>query len=151
MLKYKKEEELKQLKREEEFAVRLKKIQDKMNAMADTVVRNENEKRLKEERRILELQMEKEKKDMLEERDRKSRILNQNVNVNKYLMDQMEQKKETKIKLKHEDKLLQERLLNDIKIKQELDDEKARTHKESLNYNREFILKQASEKKTRGL
>lgn len=45
-------EDQKMRKREAEFELRMKKIQDKMDAMADTVVKNENEKRLKEEKRI---------------------------------------------------------------------------------------------------
>jgi len=68
--------------REEDFAKRLKKIQDKMNAMADTVVRNDNEKRIMEERRIMQLQMEKEMKDLQDERDRKQRLYLNNINVN---------------------------------------------------------------------
>lgn len=54
-----------------------------MDAMADTVVRNENEKRLREEKRLLQLQQEKEMNDLKEERERKLRILEQNININK--------------------------------------------------------------------
>jgi len=52
----------------------MKKIQDKMDAMADTVVKNENEKRLKEEKRIYQLQHEKDMQDMIVEKERKQRI-----------------------------------------------------------------------------
>jgi len=61
-------------KREAEFELRMKKIQDKMDAMADTVVKNENEKRLKEEKRIYQLQHEKDMQDMIVEKERKQRI-----------------------------------------------------------------------------
>jgi len=75
-------EDRKMKQREKEFAERLQKIQDKMNAMADTVVKNENEKRLKEEKRLLILQMEKAERDAKDERDRKIRIFNQNLEIN---------------------------------------------------------------------
>jgi len=71
-------EEKLQQQREREFKQRLDKIQAKMSKMADTVVKNEREKQLKEERRLLALQTEKEKRDLQEEQDRSNRILNQN-------------------------------------------------------------------------
>jgi len=67
-------EDQKMRKREAEFELRMKKIQDKMDAMADTVVKNENEKRLKEEKRIYQLQHEKDMQDMIVEKERKQRI-----------------------------------------------------------------------------
>lgn len=69
--------------REAEFAARLKKIQDKMNAMAETVVKDENEKRLNEERRILQLQMQKDMQDLKDEREKKQRLFETNINVNR--------------------------------------------------------------------
>lgn len=52
-------EERLQRQRETEFRNRLDKIQAKMSKMADTVVKNERDKQLKEERRLLALQTEK--------------------------------------------------------------------------------------------
>lgn len=74
-------EERMQRQRELEFKTRLDKIQAKMSKMADTVVKNERDKQLKEERRLLALQSEKEKRDIAEENNRKNRILNQNVMI----------------------------------------------------------------------
>lgn len=71
-------EEKLQRQREEEFNRRLEKIQSKMSKMADTVVKNAREKELKEERRILALQTEKERQEIQDEKDRKSRQFNQN-------------------------------------------------------------------------
>jgi len=71
-------EERLQQQREREFKQRLDKIQAKMSKMEDTVVKNEREKQLKEERRLLALQTEKEKHDLQEEHDRKNKILTQN-------------------------------------------------------------------------
>ena len=62
------EERRKEKHREDEFAARMKKIQDKMDRMADTVVRNEKEKIIAEERRLLQLTMEREQKIAEEEK-----------------------------------------------------------------------------------
>jgi len=56
------EEERKDQMRQEQFNTRLKKIQDKMDRMADTVVKNEREQIIAEEKRILQLQLEREDK-----------------------------------------------------------------------------------------
>lgn len=71
-------EERLQRQREAEFNARLQRIQAKMSKMADTVVKNEKDKMLQEERRLLALQTEKERSDLKEENDRKNRILTQN-------------------------------------------------------------------------
>lgn len=51
--------------------------------MADTVVKNEKEKILKEERRLLQYQQEKDRKDIEDEKERKERIREQNKEINK--------------------------------------------------------------------
>jgi len=61
----------------------MKRIQEKMDAMADTVVKNEKEKILKEERRLLQYQQEKDRKDIEDEKERKERIREQNKEINK--------------------------------------------------------------------
>lgn len=71
-------EERLQRQREAEFKARLDKIQAKMAKMADTVVKNEKDKQLQEERRLLAMQTEKERRDLQDEQSRKHRILSQN-------------------------------------------------------------------------
>lgn len=71
-------EEKLQRTREMEFNQRLARIQAKMSKMADTVVKNNRDKELKEERRLLALQTEKERQDIEDEKNRKNRIFNQN-------------------------------------------------------------------------
>jgi len=71
-------EEKMQRQREAEFNKRLEKIQAKMSKMADGVVKNAKEKELKEERRLLALQTEKERMEIQDEKDRKNRQVNQN-------------------------------------------------------------------------
>jgi len=68
--------------RQDEFDNRMKKIQEKMDLMSNTVVWNENEKRLKEEKRLLQIQHDKDIQDMIVERERKQRTLNQNIHTN---------------------------------------------------------------------
>jgi predicted metal-dependent phosphoesterase TrpH len=53
MIEYIKNEEIKTKLREDEFKMRLNKIQAKMDKMANTVVKNENERKLKEELKLL--------------------------------------------------------------------------------------------------
>jgi len=74
-------EERLQRQREEEFNKRLEKIQAKMSKMADTVVKNARDKELKEERRLLALQTEKERQEIQDEKNRKNRVLNQNIMI----------------------------------------------------------------------
>jgi len=71
-------EEKLQRTREAEFNRRLEKIQAKMSKMADTVVKHARDKELKEERRLLALQTEKERQEIKDEKDRKNRTFNQN-------------------------------------------------------------------------
>jgi len=71
-------EEKNQRQREAEFKTRLDRIQLKMAKMADTVVKNERDKQLKEERRLLALQSEKERREIQDENDRKNRLFSQN-------------------------------------------------------------------------
>lgn len=80
--KYIESEALKQQLREEEFAQRLKKIQSKMDRMADTVVKNENEKRVKEERRLLQIQTANDKKNIEVEQEKKRQSLMKNIEIN---------------------------------------------------------------------
>lgn len=112
MQRYIVNEDRKMHQREVEFQERIKKIQDKMNAMADTVVKNENEKRLKEERRLLQLQAEKEARDIQDELSRKDRIRRENKEINNYLMAQMEERKQRKIDNFVKDKEMQHALLD---------------------------------------
>lgn len=104
-------EEEKERKREAEFKTRIDKIQAKMSKMADTVVKNERDKQLKEERRLLALQTEKERRDLQEEQDRKNRLLNQNRHVQSFLSTQITSKQESKVKEKNKDKILYEKML----------------------------------------
>lgn len=93
MQKYIEIEAQKQKKREDDFQGRLKQIQDKMDRMADTVVRNDKEKMIAEEQRLLQLQAEKEMREIQEERERKTKILEHNRMINMHLCDQIDQKK----------------------------------------------------------
>lgn len=111
-------------RREEEFAARLQKIQDKMNAMADTVVKNENEKRIREEKRLLLLQQEKDLRDAEEERLRKERIKRENLNINKYLMNQMDERQRKKLDEQNRDKEIQSNLLAKNEQKRQEDEQK---------------------------
>ena len=111
-------------RREEEFAARLQKIQDKMNAMADTVVKNENEKRIREEKRLLLLQQEKDLRDAEEERLRKERIKRENLNINKYLMNQMDERQRKKLEEQNRDKEIQSNLLAKNEQKRQEDEER---------------------------
>lgn len=54
MIDYVKNEEKKTKLREEEFQLRLNKIQAKMDSMANTVVKNERERLLKEELKLVD-------------------------------------------------------------------------------------------------
>lgn len=148
MQDYIENEDRKMRQREREFEERLQKIQDKMNKMADTVVRNENEKRLKEERRLLQLQHDKEEREIREERERKIRAFEQNVQINKYLMDQMNQRQEQKQRDLQRDKELQHNLLEKNRRLKEQDDSKNAQYHEELRRNRDFVLKQAEDKRT---
>lgn len=90
--------------------------------MADTVVRNDREKMIAEEQRLLQMQAEKEMREIEEERERKSKILEHNRMINLQLMDQMEQKVQKKQNLKDDDFKMQTDLLNDNRMKQDADD-----------------------------
>lgn len=97
-------EEKIQRQRENEFKARLDKIQKKMATMADTVVKNERDKRLSEERRLLALQSEKERVELEEETKRKNKQITQNRMVQNYLNNQMEFKKEKKVNERQKDR-----------------------------------------------
>lgn len=120
-------EEKLQRQRESEFKARLDKIQAKMSKMADTVVKNQRDKELREERRLLALQTEKERADLTEENNRKNRIMNQNQMIQDYLKKQMDDKQENKVKEKQNDKSLAERMIQ--KTRNDLDEEE-RHHQE---------------------
>lgn len=124
MQKYIEIEAQKQKKREDDFQGRLKQIQDKMDRMADTVVRNDKEKMIAEEQRLLQLQAEKEMREIQEERERKTKILEHNRMINMHLCDQIDQKNMKKQELKNDDIRMQEELLADNRRKQERDDNK---------------------------
>jgi len=137
MQKYIEIEAQKQKKREDDFQGRLKQIQDKMDRMADTVVRNDKEKMIAEEQRLLQLQAEKEMREIQEERERKTKILEHNRMINMHLCDQIDQKNMKKQELKNDDIRMQEELLADNRRKQELDDNKRSMYKQNLNMNRD--------------
>lgn len=137
MQKYIEIEAQKQKKREDDFQGRLKQIQDKMDRMADTVVRNDKEKMIAEEQRLLQLQAEKEMREIQEERERKTKILEHNRMINMHLCDQIDQKNMKKQELKNDDIRMQEELLADNRRKQERDDNKRSMYKQNLNMNRE--------------
>merc|ERR1712127_1028512 len=124
MQRYIEAEAEKQKKREDDFQGRLKQIQDKMDRMADTVVRNDKEKMIAEEQRLLQLQAEKEMREIQEERERKTKILEHNRMINMHLCDQIDQKNMKKQELKNDDIRMQEELLADNRRKQERDDNK---------------------------
>lgn len=137
MQKYIEIEAQKQKKREDDFQGRLKQIQDKMDRMADTVVRNDKEKMIAEEQRLLQLQAEKEMREIQEERERKTKILEHNRMINMHLCDQIDQKNMKKQELKNDDIRMQEELLADNRRKQERDDNKRSMYKQNLNMNRD--------------
>lgn len=137
MVKYIEIEALKQKKREDDFQVRLKMIQDKMDRMADTVVKNDYEKRIAEEQRLLQMQAEKEMREVQEERERKTKILEHNRMINIHLVDQMDQKTQKKQALKNEDIRMQEELLANNRRKQEADDYKRSMYKSNLHMNKD--------------
>lgn len=137
MVKYIEIEALKQKKREDDFQVRLKMIQDKMDRMADTVVKNDYEKRIAEEQRLLQMQAEKEMREVQEERERKTKILEHNRMINIHLVDQMDQKTQKKQALKNEDIRMQEELLENNRRKQEADDYKRSMYKSNLHMNKD--------------
>lgn len=137
MVKYIEIEALKQKKREDDFQVRLKMIQDKMDRMADTVVKNDYEKRIAEEQRLLQMQAEQEMREVQEERERKTKILEHNRMINIHLVDQMDQKTQKKQALKNEDIRMQEELLANNRRKQEADDYKRSMYKSNLHMNKD--------------
>jgi len=96
MQKYIENENNKLQQREKEFSTRLQKIQDKMNAMEDTVMRNEKEKSLKEEKRLLMLQQEREQREIKAEIERKKHAYEQSIQVNEILSKQMDEKNRKK-------------------------------------------------------
>jgi len=93
------------------------------------------------------MQAEKEMREIEEERERKSKILEHNRMINVQLVDQMEQKAKKKQDLKDEDRKMQETLLNNNRIKQSEDDIKRANYKNSLHKNKNYVLKQAEDKK----
>lgn len=111
MRKYIQNEDDKLAHRDREFKNRLDKIQENMDHMAETVVQNERDKRLQEERRLLDLQNKKAIEDSREEEARKERIRLQNIEINKYLQHQMEERVERKHSNVNHDKELQIALL----------------------------------------
>jgi len=70
------------------------------------------------------MQAEKEMREIEEERERKSKILEHNRMINLQLMDQMEQKVQKKQNLKDDDYKMQTDLLNNNRMKQNADDMK---------------------------
>jgi len=78
-----------------------------MDKMADTVINNDNEKRSAEEQRLLQMQALKEMREIDEERERKTKILEHNRMVNLHLMDQMDEKTKLKNELKQDDRRMQ--------------------------------------------
>jgi hypothetical protein len=68
------------------------------------------------------MQAEKEMREIEEERERKSKILEHNRMINLQLMDQMEQKVQKKQNLKDDDFKMQTDLLNNNRMKQNADD-----------------------------
>jgi hypothetical protein len=70
------------------------------------------------------MQAEKEMREIEEERERKSKILEHNRMINLQLMDQMEQKVQKKQNLKDDDFKMQTDLLNNNRMKQNADDMK---------------------------
>jgi len=70
------------------------------------------------------MQAEKEMREIEEERERKSKILEHNRMINLQLMDHMEQKVQKKQNLKDDDFKMQTDLLNNNRMKQNADDMK---------------------------
>jgi len=147
MQRYLEAEDKKMRDREAEFNLRLKKIQEKMDAMADTVVRNENEKRLREEKRLLQLQHEKDMREMRQERENRQRKYEMNLNINKYLVNQMDERKQKHKEILEHDHDMQVQLLQKNRQQQEEDNRKMEEYKKNLLRNKDFQLKQAEDKK----
>lgn len=147
MRKYIQNEDDKLAHRDREFKNRLDKIQENMDHMAETVVQNERDKRLQEERRLLDLQNKKAIEDSREEEARKERIRLQNIEINKYLQHQMEERVERKHSNVNHDKELQIALLEKNNKMLEEDKKKNNSQKQSLLKNKEFLVQQAETKK----
>lgn len=83
------------------------------------------------------MQAEKEMREIQEERERKTKILEHNRMINLHLCDQMDQKALKKQQLKNEDIRMQEELLAENRRKQEQDDHKRSMYKNNLHMNKD--------------
>lgn len=133
--------------REEQFNLRLKKIQDKMDRMADTVVRNEREQILAEEKRLLKLQMEREERLQADAYIKKIQTLEHNKMVNKQLTVQMDEKLKVKEEQIKADKRYKHMLQNEHDIIELKEQNKKQEHQNSLMDNKNYILSQQEQRK----
>lgn len=108
-------EEALQRKREAEFQARLDKIQKKMEQMGG-VFNDAKEAELREERRIMALQNEKDKRDMENERTRRQQKFNQNQMINTYLKKMMNDREEEKMEQKRKDREMFEQNKKELEL-----------------------------------
>mmetsp|Transcript_61885 Transcript_61885/g.52435 ORF Transcript_61885/g.52435 Transcript_61885/m.52435 type:complete len:269 (+) Transcript_61885:509-1315(+) len=135
--KYLAEELRKQKKREDEFEERLRRIQDKMDKMADTIVKKDKIKIVAEERRLLQLQMDRNLKLLKEEQEKKQFMFQQNKIINEQLVDQMDEKQRLKNDQVKADKRFKDKLIAEINDKESLDEIRRQEHKISLMNNKD--------------
>lgn len=79
--------------RANEFKAREERAQNYMNRMADTVIRNMDERAKQEEDKIRKYETEKEMRERLEDERRQNRIKNEQARMRDFLAKQMEEKK----------------------------------------------------------
>lgn len=113
-----------------------------MDRMAETVVKNEKEQILAEERRILKLQLEREEKQSADEFMKKLQSIETNKMINKQLVDQIDEKQKVKEEKMKADKRYKQMLADEIHLKELKEQDKKQQHQNSLNDNKNYILSQ---------
>lgn len=108
-------EEAMQRKREAEFQKRMDNITKKMAQMGGTFD-DAREKELRDERRILALQTEKDRRDQEIERARRTEKFNQSQMINQYLQKMMVEREEQKEQQRRKDKELFERNKKELEL-----------------------------------
>jgi len=93
---YIKELDRKDKQRADEWAAREAKIQNAMNKMAETVLKKSNAAEKELERRVLQYAEEREKKAAADEKSRKQKVKQRDIEVKQTLDKQMEEKRKIK-------------------------------------------------------
>mmetsp|Transcript_20437 Transcript_20437/g.16883 ORF Transcript_20437/g.16883 Transcript_20437/m.16883 type:complete len:280 (-) Transcript_20437:135-974(-) len=134
-------EEALQRKREAEFQIRMDKIQKKMEGMGG-VFSDAKEAELRDERRIMALQMEKDRKDIEIERQRRQQKYNQSQMVNSYLKKMVVDREDKKIDQKRIDKELFENNKRNLELENLKEEEKQKKKHEELVKNYDVVKDQ---------